>query len=488
MHLSRRIRIAVLAMLISGGAAQNTDPSSAIRSALNDKAFGRALELLRPALEHSPSDPRLWAMQGTAYAGSGDAKDALTSFRRALKISADYLPALQGAAQIEYDQASAAGIPLLEHILRLHPGDVTAHGMLAVLEYQQDNCRAAAAHFESAAAMFASRAPALHAWAACLVKLRQFDKAASVLQQSLALHPDDRREQQVLASVDMMAQHPQDALTVLAPVLASHPDSLSLELSSDAYERSHDTDKAVDALRQAILLDPENVGLYVDFAALSAQHAAFQVGIGVVNDGISLQPKAAPLYFARGMLQVQLGEYDKAQADFQTAYDLDPSQSLTVAAQGLAAVQQNDLAGALATVEQKLARSPNDPVLLYVQADVLSRQSADPAAPPFQTALHAAERAVVLRPSLAPAHSVLAKLYLQAGRYSDAARECRKALEIDPDDSTVVYRLIQALRDSDQKAEIPDLLKRLAELRAKATQNERAQYRYTLVEDSAQPQ
>jgi tetratricopeptide (TPR) repeat protein len=488
MHLLRQIRLVFLTSLFLATAfAQTTDEFRAIRTALRDKAFTRALELVRPALQRSPADPRLWAMQGTAYAGSGNPQEALDSFHRALKIAPDYLPALQGASQIGYDRADAAAIPLLERILHLHPGDVTAHGMLAVLEYQQGNCPAAAANFESAAPLFASRPPALHAWAACLARLQRYDKAVSVLQQCLSLHPDDRHERQILASVEMMAQHPQEAQTVLAPLLGNNPDSLTLELASDAYERAHETDKAVDTLRQAILLDPQNVNLYVEFAALAATHLSFQVGIGVINDGIGLQPKAAPLYFARGMLYVQLGDYNKAQSDFETAYSLDPTQSLTVAAQGLAAVQQNDLAGALAAVQQQLARTPDDPILLYVQADVLSHQGADPVTPEFQTALHSAERAVDLRPTLAPARSVLAKLYLQAGRYQDAALQCRKALEIDPTDQTAVYRLIQALRNTDEKSEIPDLLKRLAGLRAQATQNQREQYRYALVDEAAQP-
>ena len=149
--------------------------------------------------------------------------------------------------------------------------------------------------------------------------------------------------------------------------------------------------KAVDTLRQAILLDPQNVNLYLDFAAISSTHQSFQVGINVVNEGINLQPKAASLYFARGVLYVQLAEYDKAQADFETAYDLDPSQSLSAAAQGLAAVQQNDLDHALASVQEKLASKPNDPILLYLQADVLTQRGAEPGTPEFQTAMRSAE-------------------------------------------------------------------------------------------------
>ena len=98
-------------------------------------------------------------------------------------------------------------------------------------------------------------------------------------------------------------------------------------------------------LRQAILLDPRNPNLYVDFANIAFAHQSFQVGIDVVTDGIGLQPQAAPLYLARGVLYVQLAEYDKAEADFEKANRLDPSQSLSSAAQGLADVLMG-LAGA----------------------------------------------------------------------------------------------------------------------------------------------
>jgi two-component SAPR family response regulator len=74
---------------------------------------------------------------------------------------------------------------------------------------------------------------------------------------------------------------------------------------------------------------------------------------------------------------------------------------------------------------------------------------------------------------------------LQAGEYSEAAVQCRRALEIDPNDQTSLYHLIQALRKGDKKSEIPDLLKRLAGLRQEATKEEREQYRYKLVEGDA---
>lgn len=115
----------------------------------------------------------------------------------------------------------------------------------------------------------------------------------------------------MLASLQLMAHKPVNALQTLDPLLGANIEPDTLELASTAYEDTHDTTKAVDALRQAILLHPQDPNLYVDFAILSAAHQSFQVGINVVNEGISLQPKAASLYFARGVLCVQLADFDK---------------------------------------------------------------------------------------------------------------------------------------------------------------------------------
>jgi tetratricopeptide (TPR) repeat protein len=260
-------------------------------------------------------------------------------------------------------------------------------------------------------------------------------------------------------------------------------DANTLQLASTAYENAGDTPQAVSTLRQALLLDPRNVSLYLDFANISFAHESFQVGINVISEGLTLQPNADDLYLARGVLYAQLAQYDKAESDFERAYELNPNQSLSSAAQGLVAVQANDLDHALDSIQSKLARNPNDPLLLYLQADVLSQKGVDPGTPKFQLAMRSAKKAVTLQPTLAAARAVLAKLYMQTGNYQEAIDQCRKALHNDPKDQTAVYRLIQALRKTGQTAEIPELLQRLAQLREQATQEERERYRYKLFEE-----
>jgi tetratricopeptide (TPR) repeat protein len=479
--------VIALTWLLFGPLSTAQDRSGPITDALRANDYHHALELAHAAIEQSPSDPQLWTLQGVAYSAQGKKQEALASFRNALKLAPDHLPALQQEAQLHYETNNMAAIPVLQHILRLRPGDPMSHAMIAVLEYRHGNCKSAVVHFKASGNLLDSQRDGLHAYATCLVRLKQLDAAAKVFERAVAVEASDPQERNVLASIQLMNHQPQAALETLKPLLEKNPNSETLELASSAYEESSDTENSVNMLRQAILLDPRNVGPYLDFAYIAYAHQSFQVGINVLTDGIGQQPDSAQLYFARGMLYTQLADYEKAEADFAKSYELDPNQSLTAAAQGLLAVQQNDLDRALASARERLARKPGDPVLLYLQADILAQKGVEPGTAEFQSALRSAERAVALRPSLAPAREVLAKLYMQSGQNEQAIVQCRRAMQIDPKDQTSLYRLIQLLRKNGKNAELPELLKRLAELRQGTAKAQRQRYGYKLVEGDSQP-
>jgi len=196
-----------------------------------------------------------------------------------------------------------------------------------------------------------------------------------------------------------------------------------------------------------------------------------------------LQPKAAELYLARGVLYVQLADYDHAEADFETAERLDPRQSLSAAAQGMVAEEKNqkDPTQALATVRSKLAKKPSDPFLWYLQAAILAQKAPAPGSSEFQQAIQSAKKAVALQPSLFVARNVLAKLYLQSGETALAIKECRLALHDSPTDQTALYHLVLALRKTSDRSEIPDLLTRLAKARQDAAKEEGERNRYKLM-------
>jgi len=488
MHLP--LRLGLLAALFAACpcivAQTATDRTAPITSALRAGQFEKALQLLQPELEQSPKNPQLWTLRGIAFSGKGDKREALGAFRHALGISSNYLPALEGAAQIEYENGDKDAVTLLQHILELRPQEQTSHAMLAVLAYRRGDCARAVPHFEQSGSLVESQPGALQEYGECLLRLKETEKAISVFSRALAQPNADTGARFRLASVQMMAQRPKEAIETLQPLLQGNTViSDVLELAASAYESDGNTPEAVRILRQAIVSDRHNINLYVDFANICLDHQSYQVGVDMINAGLEAEPKAAPLYVARGILYVQLAQYDNAESDFEKADALDPRLSIGSAAEGLVAVQKNDPDRALATVQAKLAKTPNDAFLLYLRAEILAQSGPDPGTPEFRVAMDSAKKAISLRPSLGAARDILAKLYLQAGQNEPAIEQSRKALNSDPKDQTALYHLIQALRKSGRKDEVPDLLKRLAALRTESTKEEAEHNRYKLVEENS---
>jgi tetratricopeptide (TPR) repeat protein len=485
-HTRLGMLVAVLATCSFIAAQATADQIGPITSALRAGQYDDALKLLQGQLEQHPQSPQLWTLRGMADSGKGEKREALGAFRHALSISPDYLPALEGAAQIEYESGGKDAATLLEHVLRVRPQDPTSHAMLAVLAYRRGDCAIAVQHFEQSSSLVDSQPGALQEYGECLVKLKETEKAIAVFSRALVQSNANAKVRYRLASVQMMAQRPKDAIATLQPLLeANTSDADVLELAASAYEADENTPEAVRILRQAIVTDPHNINLYVDFANVSLDHQSFQVGVDMINAGLHAEPQSAPLYVTRGILYVQLGQYDKAETDFEEADSLDPRQSIGSAAEGLAAVQENDPARALSTVREKLAKTPRDAFLLYLQAEILAQKGPDPGTAEFREAMESAKKAIALRPSLAPARDILAKLYLQAGQNEPAIAQSRRALVSDPKDQTALYHLIQASRRSGRTEDIPNLLKRLANLRMEGTKEEAKQNRYKLVEEKS---
>lgn len=463
--------------------AQNSARVAQITSALRAGNPTEALRLADEGLAASPNDPQLWTLKGIALSAQKNTKEALGAYHHALKLAPSYLPALEGAAQIQYEAGNKEAVTLLQSIAQLRPADPTSHAMLGVLAYRQGNCAEAVSGFEKSRQVISNQPGAMQDYGACLLRLKQTDKAVAVFQEILASHSDDPRARTGLATVQLAADRPRDALATLQPLLDADADSTTLQLAASAHEALGETPEAVKLLHDAIVKDPRRTSLYVDFANIAFTHQSFQAGIEMMNSGLKLQPDAAPLYLARGVLYVQVGKFNQAEADFDKAEQLDPRHSAAGIAQGLIAEEkhQDDPDKALAVVRSKLAKAPNDAFLLYLESAIIQQKAPAAGSAEFAQGMEAAKKAVKLQPSLGNAHNILANYYLQADKTDFAIAECRAALKQNPKDQTALYRLIVALRKTDHKEEIPDLLKRLAEARQAATKQEAENNRYKLV-------
>src|SRR6266542_763235 len=122
--MSFRGKLATFALLAAGLLAHaQTAPNrvAQISSAMRAGNFAQAVELADQGLAASPNDSQLWTLKGIALSAQKHTTQALDAYHHALKTSPNYLSALEGAAQIQYNAGDREAGALLRRITRLRP-------------------------------------------------------------------------------------------------------------------------------------------------------------------------------------------------------------------------------------------------------------------------------------------------------------------------------------------------------------------------------
>jgi len=456
----------------------------ALQSHDNELALRLAQELARA----HPSDPRAWTLQGIALQGLNRPEESLRAFKHALQIDPNNVAALEAAAQLEFQAGSPDALPFLEKLLNLNPDDQTAHAMTAALAFQRKDCATTVAHYQKSPGVVANDIPALSQFGACLVHLNHPVEALSAYQRIAELRPQEPEALYYLGLAQYGAHHYEDAIGTLLPLTEDGPEkqrAAALNLIAAVYEDGQQTPAAVAALQKAIALDPANSDNYLDLATISLDHGAFKLGVDVLNAGLHAVPDSGRLYLERGVLEVQLEQYDQANADFRKAAALNPLQNYSSVALGISLLQENKLGESIRVVRQRLAKAPGDPTLNYLLAELLVRTGVKPGTPSFQEAKAAAQRAVRSKPDFTLAEDVLTELYLRSGETGLAEASARRALKSDPNDQSAIYHLIVCLRRKGDQTELPQLVQRLAEVTAGLREQEKARNRFKLVEEES---
>jgi len=228
---------------------------------------------------------------------------------------------------------------------------------------------------------------------------------------------------------------------------------------------------------------PQSPQFYLAFADLSLTHRSFQVGIDLVSAGIIRLPDEASLRLARGILYLEMGEYEKSGRDFDLAEALDPALPLGSAARALAKLDIHQATEAERVARAQLANHPDDPDLNYVLAESIRKQGAPPGSEELKEAEAAAEKATRLQPKSAAARLVLSRLYTESGKFGEALAQAEEAVKLAPEDVTALYNLILATKGSGRTDQLPHLVKRLEEVKRESARKRQQLRQYRLTEN-----
>jgi len=470
---------AVVALLCAQLSAQ--DVGAEVEKAatlLQSSNYQAALASINQSLKVYPRSCPLLTLKAISFNRLTQKELSLRAFEKATVVCPTYLPALEGAAEFEYSNHSPGIIKVLRQLLVIDAGNVTGHAMLAVTLHAQGDCRGALPEFESSRSLFGSRPELAQEFAACLVEEKDYEGALKIYSELSSTHPEPAALFNV-ALLQWKIRSAAEALKTISPLLAEGYGP-AVRLAAGIYEEEGDTPKAVETLRFAIATHPEDSDNYLDFALISFRHKSFQAGIDIINTGIQAIPDSPVLLATRGVLEVQLGENERALSDIGKAHRLNPRISIVTDALGLLQTQDHDGLKTLEFLKSETRRYPNDGFLLFLLAEQLSQTSETKDHVDLNSAITAAKNAIRLDPNNTAAHDLLAELYVRSNQLNLAMKEAAIASQQNPDDEAAIYQEILALRRSGKQEETEVLVTRLQEIRKQNIEKRHIVDRYRL--------
>lgn len=460
---------------------------------IRDHQWDAGVDILRPLLQVTPPNPKVFNLMGLAFAGKKEPRQATLYFEQALKIDPNFTPALKNLAIEEIGVGEiAAAKKHLETALQQSPEDPIVNLYLGEIFYQQSAFAPAVEHLRRAGSL-SERDP--NVLASLAISEFKTDQREDGLRSIRSLRPDALNQSSTLAlgvelakaelcdnaipyllsasmaypaDVDIgydlgvcylaAKQYPEAAATLQTLIDEGHESSEIDNTLAEAYEAENKTQKAVDALRRAISLNPGDDENYLDFASICLDHQDFTNAAKVLSVGLDVHPKSSRLVFERGILNAMQDRFEDAEKDFQLSSDLAPESDAGYIGLGVTYLETGKAAQAVPVLRSRLHDHPDDANLNFLLAEALLRSGVQQGSADYAEAQTRLERSTQLNPNMVEPHVSLGKIYLQEDKPGEAAQQFERARKIDPNSKAACAHLAVAYRKLGQTDKAREVL------------------------------
>jgi|SRR5215813_805979 len=254
------------------------------------------------------------------------------------------------------------------------------------------------------------------------------------------------------------------AIPILTSLRRSHDGAQVENLLAQAYLAVGNSKEALDAVKRAAALTPNDEKLYLFVADACTENQKFELGLDVVELGLQHLPNSASLHYQRAMFLSSLDQFDVAKADFALARKFGDGSDIGY----LASAQENLLAGnveeAVRAAREGINSGHENYRLLTILGEGLLRSGVTPSQPQYAEAHTALSKAVTTKPNYSDARLALGKLELLAHHLNEAIAHLEIARASDSNNPAIYSNLAAAYRqrgDSQQAQETLAVLARI---------------------------
>jgi len=370
-----------------------------------------------------------------------------------LATSAQTGPSLAEALRLAAEGRSAEAEQMLANLNRANAGDPEIQYRFGLVLLRNGKLAAARQQLESAARL----APDPLVWLALAqvrLRLNDLPGALTAAGRARAANSSQPSIGRALSLFDaevikyyLQKGQARQAADLARKAMAASDLAVFHNLLGKAHELNRDPASASAEMQQAIRLDPNQAGWYLDLAQLFLNHNTPEPAELVLVDAVRRFPNHAEAMRLLGVARYALGKTDQALEAFLSAIDLAPDLEAAYASlETLLPDAGTHLAQIIPRLRQFAATNPSNPLGSYLlalvlpdQADALLRKALA-AAPDFWPAwfeLHkvlrsedkwdeaaaALQKTIALKPDFPAAHYAMGEYYSRTADYVRAAQE-----------------------------------------------------------------
>jgi len=224
------------------------------------------------------------------------------------------------------------------------------------------------------------------------------------------------------------------AIAAFAAIPADAPEALEAQIGrAEVMSEAGRLDDAIAALRQTAAAHPRSIEAHTSLGDMLRRDERFAEAAEAYDVAIALIAKPErnhwALFYQRGISYERSHQWDKAEADFREALNLEPDQPLVLNYLGYSWVEmRHNLDEAEAMIEKAVQQLPKDGYVVDSLGWVQYRLG------DFKGALTHLERAVELKPVDPVINDHLGDALWMVGRHTEARFQWKRSLSFEPDE------------------------------------------------------
>jgi Flp pilus assembly protein TadD len=427
---------------------QAAAPSDAFQdglAALKDNRPADALTYLTAAEQQHPDDPRVHNFRGIALAQLERASEAATEYEAAIRLDAKMAEAYRNLGFLNWNARQLeAARQRLERAIVLAPDDQFAHYYLGRVLLDEQKFAPALKEFDLSRMAFPDDPGFSLQLAAAYARVQRTQDATALLDRAatFALTPPQRFN---LALSYLVTGQYENSIAQARKYLAAAPNDSAAaaqawSLIGISGAHTSETQRSVDALRQAASLQPANEELWLNLTRELMELSRFPEAVTATQEALVALPSSYALHLRLGATQLAAGHYAEAESAFRdlvTAGDPLPTGYVGLAQVLLRTGRAEEAISLLTDARTKIG----DSFLIDYFLGLAFERAAKPS-----EALQAFQSAEKLNPESAEIHTSIGKAQLARAHTADAIAEFQLALKLSPGNVQAARLLTQASR------------------------------------------